>query len=268
MKIAIGIINRNLPKLTNDLVERIQHLGDVFVLENGSDEDKYSKYANIKIKESNGLPWGVNYLIDHCFKKGYDYVWINYNDVYVDDPDGFVNWSLQEMEQNNDVGITIVNWGSIWNMNAEKCPNNWWKNKGNIKFRMVSFFDDLSFIVSKHAIDVISSYSERLTPFFDSSNYPNHYGVLAPSIALYSSNMKITMNTNFSAREIRAPAETNSILARGFKDSVWKHDFGPMHMEKWLNSFFPELKPHVLNNKQKRDLIINQICYIYEHNKM
>jgi len=258
MKLAIGIINRNLPNMTNQLVERICHLGDTFVLENGSDKGKYSKYANICVEESNGLAWGVNHILQHCIALDYEYVWINYNDVNVHDPDGFVKWSLNTMQQDPLAGITIVNWGSVWDVNGQKRGHTQWD--GNSSGHLISFFDDLSFIVSKRALEVISQFDGRLTPFFDSSNYTNHYSVLAPSLALYSSGMSIVMNSEYTADEIREPAESDSTLARGYDDEYWKEVKGPEDIDKWINSYFKELQDLQISNKQKRDIIIQRIA--------
>ena len=89
-KIAIAILNRNMPKLTDEFVERmLDKLGgyvtkeDIFVLENGSTKELYSKYANLIEESTLGVGWGMNYLVNYCYDKGYDYVWLNHNDVYL-----------------------------------------------------------------------------------------------------------------------------------------------------------------------------------------
>lgn len=265
MKLAIGIINRNLPNMTDQLAERISHLGDIFVLENGSDKDLYSKYANICVEESNGLAWGVNHLLQHCISLGYEYIWINYNDVDIHDPDGFVKWSLATMQQDPLVGVTIVNWGSIWDMSGYEIPRDddlvligaKWNAGGS--GHPISFFDDLSFVVSVRALEAISKFNNRLTPFFDSSNYTNHYNVLGPSLALYSSSMKMMMNPEYTATEICETAIENSGVARGYDNEYWKNVKGPEDIDKWINSYFKELQDLHIPNKQKRDIIIQRI---------
>jgi len=265
MKKAIAILNRNMPELTDDLVESLSSIdADIFVLENGSEKEKYSKYANLFETESKGLAYGVNRLFNHCMDLGYDYVWMNYNDARAEDPSGFFNWSIEQMEKDNRIGVSVIHWGSMWDINGRKCPTGWWDSGAeDMKRSLVSFFDDLSFVVSRRALDTIYKSDPRLTPFFDTSNYTNHYSVLAPSLALYSSEMFMITNPKFSGIEIRDPAESNSELARGFDDSYWKHTKGPEDMKAWMNKFFPEMSDMKISTKEKRNIVIRKICEIY-----
>ena len=129
MKKAIAILNRNLPKLTDDLVESLKSEdidADIFVLENGSDKDKYSKYANLFEETSNGPAWGCNRLLQHCLDEGYDYIWLCLNDAKVNKPKEFFNWAVEQMENDESVGICVPVWGSMWNINGVKMPTSAW----------------------------------------------------------------------------------------------------------------------------------------------
>ena len=273
MKKAIGILNRNLPDLTDDLVEIVKDLGaDIFVLENGSDVNKYSKHANLFRAESNGIAYGLNTLMQCGYDRGYDYIWVNYNDARLDDPAGFFNWSISQMEDDKRIGVSTMHWGSMWDIHGRKknnlSPSSWWDPKSSdIERKLVTFFDDLSFVVSRRALSTIMEFDSRLTPFFDSSNYTNHYNLLAPSLALYSSGMYMITNPEYAGVEVRAPAESNSESARGFDDSYWKDVKGPSDIEKWINTFFSEFSSIELSAKHKRNIIISRICETYRKNK-
>jgi len=269
MKKAIGILNRNMPELADDLVEIVKDLdADIFVLENGSDPDKYSKHANLFETESNGIAYGLNALMQYGYDKRYDYLWVNYNDARLDDPEGFFNWSVSQMENDKRIGVSAMHWGSMWDIHGRKKPAGWWDPKSSdIDRKLVTFFDDLSFVVSRRALDTIMASDSRLTPFFDSTNYTNHYNLLAPSLALYSSGMYMITNPKYTGVEVRDPAESNSEAARGFDDSYWKEVKGPSDAEKWINSFFSEFSSIDLPAKNKRDIVINSICKAYRKNK-
>ena len=255
--------------MTNDLVESLSDIeADVFVLENGSDKDKYSKYANIFEEESRGLAYGVNRLLSHCFDLGYDYIWVQYNDARCDDPEGFFQWSIDQMESDSTIGVSCIHWGSIWDIYGRKRPTGWWNSEdNNIEKKLVSFFDDLSYVVSRKAIDVISKSDKRLTPFFDPTNYTNHYNLIAPSSALYFNGMKMITNEKFAGYELDQEAVDNSVEARGYTDEEWKSVKGPSDAKEWFDRFYPQLSSHDLSVKQKRDILIREICNLYHAKK-
>ena len=260
MKKAIVILNRNMPLLVNNFIKTLQNIdADIFVLENGSHPENYSKYSTIFEINSYGIAWGLNKLMQHCYDLNYDYIWVNYNDVSIEKPKEFFEWAVNSIENNPKIGVCNVFWGSQWDMSGNKTITANQQNN-NFKNQMISFFDDLSFVVSKKALQVISQTNHRLTPFFDSSNYTNHYGILAPAEMLYKAKMCMITNQQFIAQELRNPAELDSQNARGFDDKYWKETKGPEDIDKWLMSFYPELSLLKISNKQKRDTIIKRIC--------
>jgi hypothetical protein len=263
LKKAIGIVNRNMPDLTDELVEGLSSIdADIFVLENGSDKDRYSKYANLFEEESNGLAYGVNKILSHCMDHGYEYVWMNYNDARCENPEEFFEWSISSMQEDSKIGVCTPVWGSMWNFQGQKVNNSFWNNDGSLKNQLVTFFDDLTYVVSRRALEAISSHNQRLTPFFDSTNFSNHYSLAASSLSLYSSGMYMMTNSSFRADEIKEEAENNSVQARGYDDKYWKEVKGPADVDKWINSYFPEFKKLNISNKQKRDIIISRISKI------
>ncbi len=79
-QVATLILNRNLPKVTDRLVEHIirydKAVTDIYVIEAGSDKDKLSKYtswyADSPDIKKNGLRYGrgMNYGLSQLFKEG------------------------------------------------------------------------------------------------------------------------------------------------------------------------------------------------------
>ena len=75
MKIATIILNRNLPKPTDALVNHLRkydkEMSDIYVVEAGSDKDKLSKYvtwhADWKEAREQGLRYGrgMNYALSN-----------------------------------------------------------------------------------------------------------------------------------------------------------------------------------------------------------
>ena len=92
---ATIILNRNLPKETDTLVEHLKTFDsgytDIFVVEAGSDNDKLSKYYTWHVNSpdvmNNGLRYsrGMNYGLLQLWKEGewdkYDYFFLLTNDT-------------------------------------------------------------------------------------------------------------------------------------------------------------------------------------------
>ena len=158
-KIAIAILNRNAPSLADNFVDKM--IGclngyvkktDVFVLENGSDPDLYSRYANITEKESFGVGWGMNKLMNHCYDLGYDYVWLNHNDADLENPLDFLKWSLDLFEKDKTVGVTLPwkdSW--VWGLYSNELA----RGKEN---QSVSFWDHISTIFSRESIEITKNF--------------------------------------------------------------------------------------------------------------
>lgn len=265
LRVAIAIVNRNMPALVNNLGDALSGLGDVmYVLENGSDRDKVSKHANILISESNGVSWAVNHLIKRCADEGYDAVWVNYNDAWFDDPKGFLDWAKDEIASERSdgyrIGVVSGYWPNVWDMSGAKNPN---------RKTLVSFFDPLSFVVSADAVKAISAIDKRLTPFWDSTNYTAHYNILGPAHVMYSLGYAMIVDPKHTVKEIdefaAAPADEReelSVLARGFSDSEWKTVVGPRQISDWMSAFYPGIA--LPTPKAKRDAVIKTICETYK----
>lgn len=262
MNLAIAIINRNLPELTDELVGKIAKLGDrLYVVENGSDIDKRSKYANMIYEESNGISFAVNEAIKKAMSDGFDLIWINYNDAWFENPEAYVSWSKRMFRLNDNLALTTGHWPNIWDISGLENP----QGKS-----VISFFDPLSFIISLKSIKDISERDKRLKPFWDSSNYTAHYNILGPAYALYDSGYFMACNSEHSMIEknvfIGDQKNNLSKLARGFDDDIWKNQEGPKNINSWLKNHFPEYS-HIKNDKDKRNHIMIKICKMWRNSK-
>lgn len=257
LTMAVAVINRNLPTLTDELVERIMGLGDaLYVIENGSDSDKRSKHANVVFDESKGVSFAVNAAVQKAIDAGHDLVWVNYNDARFVDPEAYVRWSKTMFDVNPRLALTTGHWPNVWDdVASTKCHD------GTI----VSFFDPISFIVSTAAVREAAAHDPRLTPFWDASNYTAHYNILGPALAFYETGRFMACDTRHPVleRDVFQGADKDdvSLVARGHTDSQWKTVEGPKSIGVWMSSFFPEAKGG--NDKHRRDTVIRQICALW-----
>tara|TARA_B100000989_G_C19532688_1_gene471038 strand:+ start:7392 stop:8219 length:828 start_codon:yes stop_codon:yes gene_type:complete len=126
-KIATIILNRNLPVVTNKLVEHIEKydgkLTDIYVIEAGSDEDKLSKYtswhANWEDAKLNGLRYsrGMNYGLSQLWENGlfkkYDAFFLLTNDTELNNVSS-LEILINILDQHQRIGILSpcgIDWG-------------------------------------------------------------------------------------------------------------------------------------------------------------
>lgn len=117
-RVATLILNRNLPEITNRLVEHLQKyddaLTDIFVIESGSDQGHLSRYctwhANWPEACAHGLRYsrGMNYGLSQLWKEGrfndYDAFFLLTNDTELME-DSTLNPLLSVLDQHDKVGI-------------------------------------------------------------------------------------------------------------------------------------------------------------------
>ena len=117
-KTATIILNRNLPKVTDQLYESLKRhngdLTDIYVIESGSQKDNLSKYcsywANWEESLESGLryPRGFNYALQQLMNEGkfsnYDFFFLVCNDsVFEQKP--VIAPLLEEMQKHTRLGI-------------------------------------------------------------------------------------------------------------------------------------------------------------------
>ncbi len=232
---AAIILNRNLPQLADELGEwtMANHgdQADLYVVENGSDRENYSRYANIIFSESFGPARGINEALVRLLPKSYEYFWVSFNDARFKSQ-SFLQRALAAMTQWPEIGIFTGYWPG--NM---KVMGRWHS------LELVSFFDPLSFVVSRSALEVCQDYTALpLTPLWDSSNFSNHYNILGTALALYSAGLCIVADLQHQIYELPEPADSNSQLARGFDSQTWKSVIGPKTTQDWFRRAWPQYK--------------------------
>ncbi len=232
-KVVAIILNRNLPKLADELADWLINgsgeLIDLYVVENGSDKDKYSKFANIIFKESLGPARGVNEALQRLMKQPYEYFWVNYNDARYDTL-GFAQNAVAAMEKDPRLGLMTGYW-----------PGNLTVYGRKGKLDVLSTFEVLGFMVSRRALLACQRWPEvNLDPFWDSSNYTGHFNSLATALALYESGFYIVADQRYKIYERREEADENSEVARGMADHEWKHVQGLADRQGWLARAFPQ----------------------------
>ncbi len=246
---AAIILNRNLPEITDELGGRIlqhdQQDVDLFVVENGSDPGRYSRFANIIFSESFGPARGINEALLRLLAKPYTYFWVSFNDARFKSQ-SFLQRALAVMKQRRDVAMFTGYWPG--NMRIMGQQNS---------LATVSFFDPLSFVVSRSALEVCQSYKPLpLTPLWDSSNFSNHYNILGTALALYNAGLCIVADPQHQIYELQEPADSSSQLARGWDDQTWKRVVGPKTTAAWLARAWPQHKGDL---KTVRDRVIKDI---------
>lgn len=257
-KTAALILNRNMPQLADELGEWLlkQHAAevDLYVLENGSDVDKHSRHANIILPRSLGPAGGVNEGVRRLKNKGYEYIWVSYNDARFPTT-GFLTAALATMEQDPAVALVMPYW-----------PNNIWTYGKRGEHEVVTFSAIISFLVRCSALEKIAHHPGlRLEPVWDSSNFSNHDNVIATLLALYENKLCAITDRHFTVTELVAPAESASVTARGFSDEEWKKIKGPTDVEAWYSRAFPELSG---TYKEKRAIIMKKIEQLIRQHRL
>lgn len=234
-RMAAIVLNRNLPQLADELGDWIlassADLADLYVVENGSDQDKYSKFANIIFKESWGPARGVNEALKQLMKKPYKYFWVSYNDARYE-ASGFARAAVAAMENDSRLGLMTGYW--LGNVTVY---GHWGE------LAILSTFEVLSFVVSRRALEACRVWPEiNLDPFWDSSNYTAHFNSLATALALYESGFYVAADQRYKIYERREEADENSEVARGMADHEWKHVKGLADRGEWLARAFPQYR--------------------------
>lgn len=152
MKTTIGILNYNNPAFTDRLVENlnaiIKHSHTMIVYDNGSDEDKISKYTTHRSDINSRMTGGLNQIIKIA-NGDYDYIWFFTNDCYftTTDRDPLKNM-LQKMEKYTDIGILHPS----MHQNVNVCYDI--KNNNRKGVKIVSEYDFVCPLFTKKALDM------------------------------------------------------------------------------------------------------------------
>ena len=174
-KLAIIILNRNLPKVTDQLYNQFKNNNkktDIYIVESGSDKNLLSKnytwHANNQYARKNGLRFnrGMNFALFNLVKenkfKNYKYFMLITNDTE------FENYSVQTkiakiFLKHKKLGI------------LSPCSRNWgelnYLKKNNVKYFW--FIKNTALIIRKELIEKIADFKEKNYKnfLFDGNNF-------------------------------------------------------------------------------------------------
>lgn len=186
-KVATIILNRNLPDVTNSLVEHIyQYDGsftDIFVVEAGSDSDKVSKYmtwnADWADAKAHGLRYsrGMNFGLSQLYKEGkfqtYDAFFLLTNDTLLEKTNSLEKL-INVMSDHKRVGILSPcskNWGEYMLLEKNKTKYFW-------------YIHNNAYLLRKEFIESVCNFNEinHQNFLFDGSNFRG-YGADSELIA-------------------------------------------------------------------------------------
>jgi len=160
-KTATIILNRNLPKETDALVQHLLdfdgNFTDIFVVEAGSDNNKLSKYCTWHvttpdaIKQGLRYSRGMNYGLLELWKNGqwsnYDSFFLITNDTKLPKGESSINILQEILEKNSKIGILSPcsdKWGEK-ELIGEKSLKYFWFIHNNAYFLRKEMLDQLIF---------------------------------------------------------------------------------------------------------------------------
>ena len=217
-RVAVLILNRNLPEVTDRLVERFQSQdsgeADIFVIESGSSQDRLSRYATWwadwpdAIKDGLRYPRGFNFGLSQLQRYGhfadYEFFFLVCNDIEFEDP--LVPVLLAEMDSHPQVGI------------MSPCATNWAEREliGEDCTRYVSHGNHLAWMVRRSFVEAIM---ERHRPdhmnfIYDGSNFRGYFADQELIIKAYANNYAKAITTRCMIQEKTELLKTRHDLMR------------------------------------------------------
>ena len=161
MRVATLILNRNLPKITDKLYNKIKKYNkiknDIFIIESGSDKSQLSKnftwWAKWKSAKNNGLrvPRGFNFGLSNLIKnkkfKNYDYFFLLTNDTEFNN-EPFLDILIKEIQNHPKVGILspcAINWAEKDIIKTKQTKYFWYLQNSCYLFRKRYLMDVVNF---------------------------------------------------------------------------------------------------------------------------
>lgn len=212
---ATIILNRNLPDVTNSLVESLKrHNGnqsDIFVVESGSSKENLSKYcsywANWEEALTNGLryPRGFNYGLSKLWEenkfKNYEFFFLVCNDSLFEEKP-IISTLVEEMNQHPRVGILSPcsdAWGERKLLNAEETKYFWHVNH-------ISWFVRRQYIES-----IMETESPNFMNFlYDGNNFRGYESDIELIAKAYANDWAAAITTKVTVQENEEILKTRS----------------------------------------------------------
>jgi len=221
--VATIILNRNLPDVTDALVEQFQQYdtgsNDVYVVESGSQQDRLSRYytswANWDDALLRGLrfPRGFNYGLLDLVHKGtfwdYDYFLLTRNTIEFDGP--IVPVLTAEMERHPHVCI------------LSPCGEKWDEREllGEDQTSYVWHVNHLVWLVRRSFVEMVMERAEptHMNLLYDGDNFRGHYADTEVVIKGYANGYATALTTKAIFRE-------KTDLLRNYSDLMKTEPYG------------------------------------------
>lgn len=204
-RVATIVLNRNMPDVTDRLVERIlsQNNGetDVYVVESGSERANLSSYytwwANWDEAMRDGLryPRGFNYGLAQLMREGrfgdYDYFFLVCNDVTFNESP--IPVLLDEMDEHPHVGI------------LSPCAENWQERSliGEQSTAYVWYLNHLAWMVRRRFVEAVMERDrpDHMNLLYDGSNFRGYGADLEVIVKGYINEWASAVTTRTLMRE-------------------------------------------------------------------
>jgi len=239
-RIATIILNRNLPKPTDQLYEHLlkydRDVTDIFVLEAGSDPNNLSKYCtwyvNDPIIMKNGLRYGrgMNYALLNLFKenkwKKYDGFFLITNDTEFS-PVKTIEPLISILDKHKTVGILSPcseNWGEKLLIKEEEIKYFW-------------FIHNNAYLLRRQFVESIMETHEPtfMNLIFDGTNFRGHHSQSELIAKAYINDWAAAITTKVFAEENESYLleKSDLIKTEGFDENL------KLYIEegsKWIKS--------------------------------
>ena len=206
-KTATIILNRNLPKETDELVEQILKFDskytDVFVVEAGSDEDKLSKYCTWHVQtdevKEHGLRYsrGMNYGLLQLWKGNewdkYSSFFLITNDTKLPVGQKTVSNLQEELNKNPRIGL------------CSPCSKKWGEQEliGKNSLKYFWFIHNNAYILRKELVDQLINIDKPsyMDFFFDGNNFRGYLSESEIIAKAYANDWSAAITTAVYAEE-------------------------------------------------------------------
>lgn len=256
--IATLILNRNLPAVTDKLVEHLQRwdgeLTDVYVIESGSDEDKLSKYKSFWANWPEAMERGLHYCrgfnfglmeLDKLAKYKY-YFMVCGDSVFPEQPT--LKMLLERMEKYSKFGIISplsTDWGENSYFTDESDTKCFW------------LIPHVSWLFRRTFLDTIIEKKDPsyLNYFYDGTNfrgydadteliikaYKNDFAMAVTSAATFYEELELTDRNADVMKTEAAKVHQQLMYEEGLAWMKRKYGFeGKWKMREWANQVYDE----------------------------
>lgn len=206
-KTATLILNRNLPEVTNQLVENLKKFDgdytDIFVVEAGSDDNKLSKYCTWHVKSpdvikqglrySRGMNFGLLNLWNDGLWEKYDSFFLLTNDTKFPENQKTLLTLKKLQKQNSKIGIIAP------------CSHRWGEKKliGEKSLKYFWFIHNNAYFFRKEMLDqIINKNNPNIMDFlFDGNNFRGYLSEIEIIAKSYANDWAAAITTHVFSSE-------------------------------------------------------------------